>query len=62
MLTFEVLQIEYKKMERLSQLAVPGGLRVMTTTTKDRLISFVNGLEIWGRIQLVKSSFRGLVV
>lgn len=41
---------------------MPSIIRIMTTTTKDGLISFVNGLEIWGHIQLVKSNFRGLVV
>lgn len=62
MLTFKILQIWDKKIKRLSELAMPGGLRVMTTTTKDRLVWFVNSLEIWGHIQLVKSNFRGLVV
>lgn len=62
MLTFKILQIRYKKIKRLSQLAMPHGLRLVTRTTNDRWISFVNGLEIWGHIQLVKSNFRGLVV
>lgn len=51
MFIFKILHakycIWYKKIKRLSQIAMPGGLKVMTTMTKDRLTSFVNGLEIW---------------